>query len=115
LVDKRKAVTAVFAALADPTRRRILERLAGHGERRVTELAQPFRITLPAISRHLRVLEDARLIRRRRRGRTHFIRVNAAGMSSAQKWISRYAAFWESQFDELDNLLEIAQQKKKPN
>jgi DNA-binding transcriptional ArsR family regulator len=115
LLDKRKAVTAVFAALADPTRRRILERLAGHGERRVTELARPFRITLPAISRHLRVLEHARLIRRRRRGRTHFIRVSAAGMTSAQKWISRYAAFWEAQFDELDNLLEIAQQKKKPN
>ena len=114
MLDKRKAVTAVFAALADPTRRRILERLAGQGERRVTELARPFRITLPAISRHIRVLEHARLIRRRRRGRTHFIRVNAAGMSSAQKWISRYAAFWESRLDDLDNLLEIAQQKEKP-
>ena len=113
MVNKRKAVTEVFAALADPTRRSILERLAGRGESPVTELARPFRITLPAISRHLRVLEHARLIRRRRRGRMHFIRVNSAGMTSAQKWISQYAAFWESRFDDLDKLLELAQKEEK--
>lgn len=77
----------MFAALADPTRRRILERLAARGESRVTALARPFRMSLPAISRHLRVLESARLVRRQRHGREHRIRANAAGLEAASKWI----------------------------
>ena len=95
----------MFAALADPTRRRIMERLSGHGERRVTALAKPFRISLPAISRHLHVLERARLIQRRRQGRIHFIRTRAAGFKEAQKWLMRCAIEWDSRFDALDDLL----------
>ncbi|MGH9746738.1 MAG: ArsR/SmtB family transcription factor [Candidatus Acidiferrales bacterium] len=105
MVNKQQRVTAVFAALADPTRRRIMERLSGRGETRVTALARPFRISLPAISRHLHVLEHARLIQRRRTGRLHLIRVRAAGMAEARKWFARCAAVWDERFDALDALL----------
>ena len=113
LVNKHRKVTAVFAALAHPARRRILERLAGHGGTRVTELAKPFRISLPAISRDLRVLEEARLVRRHRHGREHVIRVNPAGMRDAQKWIAQCAAGWELSVDALDKLLKSEQRKEK--
>jgi len=113
LVNKHKRVTTVFAALAHPTRRRIFERLARHGGTRVTELAKPFRISLPAISRHLRVLEDARLVRRHRQGREHVICANPAGMRDAQKWIAQCAAGWELSFDALDKLLKSEQRKEK--
>jgi DNA-binding transcriptional ArsR family regulator len=105
VVNNKKKVSDVFAALADPTRRRIMERLSGHGERRVTALAEPFRISLPAISRHLQVLERARLIQRRRQGRIHFIRTRAAGLKEAQRWLMRCALEWDSRFDALDELL----------
>ncbi|HJX84733.1 MAG TPA: metalloregulator ArsR/SmtB family transcription factor [Candidatus Angelobacter sp.] len=113
MVNKQENISAVFAALADPTRRRILARLSHQGERRVTSLAKPFRISLPAISRHLRVLEDARLIERRRKGRTHLIHARAAGLKPAQNWIAQCAAFWDSRFDALDELLKDEQQKEK--
>jgi DNA-binding transcriptional ArsR family regulator len=113
LVNKHRRVSTVFAALAHPTRRRILERLAGHGGTRVTELAKPFRISLPAISRHLRVLEEARLVRRHRQGREHVIRANPAGMRDAQKWIAQCAAGWEFSFDVLDELLMSEKRKEK--
>ena len=105
MVNNQRKVTAVFAALADPTRLRIIERLSGCGETRATALASPFRISMPAISRHLRVLEDARLIRRRRKGRLHLIRTRAAGLAQARRWMARYAAQWDSAFDTLDELL----------
>ena len=111
VVNKRNAVenpihlTALFAALADPTRRRILQRLSEDGETRVTLLARPFRMSLPAISRHLRVLEQARLIQRHRSGRLHLIRARTAGLREAREWIMRCAAQWDSQFDALDELL----------
>jgi len=102
----------IFAALADPTRRRILERLSGYGESRVTELARPFRISLPAISKHLRVLEDARLIRRQRRGREHLIRANTAAMRDAQQWMVACATGWEFSFNTLDRLIKAEQRKE---
>jgi DNA-binding transcriptional ArsR family regulator len=111
--SRQKRITAVFAALADPTRRRILVSLSEGGESRVTALAKPFRISLPAISRHLRVLEDARLIQRRRKGRVHFIRARATGLKQAQKWIAQCAATWISQFDALDELLKNEQRQEK--
>ena len=113
MVNQQKRVTAIFAALADPTRRRIVERLSEHGESRVTALAKPFRISLPAISRHLRVLEDARLIKRQRHGREHLISSHAAGLKEAQKWMAQYVAGWESGFDALDELLKNELQKEK--
>ena len=113
MVNKRDKITAVFAALADPTRRGILKRLAERGEIRVTALARPFRISLPGFSKHLRVLEEARLIQRQRKGRLHLIRARAAGMREAQKWIAQCAAFWDAKFDALDELLKREERKEK--
>ncbi len=104
-VTNQRRVTAVFAALADPTRRGILARLSASGESPVTRLAKPFRITPPAISRHLRVLERARLIHRRRDGRVHLIRARAEGLNDARQWMAQCAAAWEFSFDNLENLL----------
>jgi len=115
VVNKQNRMTVVFAALADPTRRRIVERVSEHGAIRVTALAKPFRISLPAISRHLRVLENARLIHRQRKGRLHLIGARAAGLQAAQKWIAQCAAHWDSQFDALDELLKSeADEEAKP-
>src|ERR1700685_4356615 len=113
MVNNQKRTTAIFAALADPTRRRILVRLSDSGEGPVTALAKPFRISLPAVSRHLRVLEKARLIDRRRQGRVHLIRVRAAGFKQAQDWIAQFAAGWDYSFDALDELLRNEQRKGK--
>jgi len=105
LVNNQRRITAVFAALADPTRRRILARLSTERETPVTSLAKPFRISAPAVSRHLRVLESARLIARRRQGRLHLIRVRPDGFDKAREWLSQCAAGWEYSFDALDQLL----------
>lgn len=112
MVNNQQRMTAVFSALADPTRRKIVQRLAQQGETRVTTLAEPFRMSLPAISRHLRVLEKARLIKRHRQGREHLIRPHNAGLEDARRWIAHCAAGWESAFDSLDALLKKAQQKE---
>jgi DNA-binding transcriptional ArsR family regulator len=106
VVNSQRRISAVFSALADPTRRRILVRLSDAGEGPVSELAKPFRVSLPAISRHLRVLEEARLIQRRRRGRVHIIRLRPSGFKQAQDWMSHCAAGWDFSFDALEKLLE---------
>ena len=113
MVKHQERVTAVFAALADPTRRRLLERVSGAGESRVTDLARPFRMSLPAISRHLRVLERARLVERRRQGREHRIRANPAGIAEARRWMAHYVAGWEFSFDALDRLLQEEKRKER--
>src|ERR1700685_3462270 len=104
LANSQEKVTAIFAALADPTRRRILVRLSKKGEGPVTSLAKPFRISLPAISRHLRVLEDARLINGRVKGRFNVIRLRAGGLKQAQDWMAQCAAGWDFSFDALEQL-----------
>jgi len=101
-----------FAALADPTRRRILEHLAG-GERCVTDLAKPHRMSLPAVSKHLRVLEQAGLVKRRRDGRVHSLKLEAKPMKEVQQWIEEYRRFWEESFDRLDDYLKELQAKEK--
>jgi DNA-binding transcriptional ArsR family regulator len=101
-----------FAALADPTRRRILEHLA-RGDRCVTDLARPYRMSLPAVSKHLHVLERAGLVRRRRRGRVHQLKLEAAPMQQAQQWIETYRRFWEESFDRLGEYLQQLQTKEK--
>jgi DNA-binding transcriptional ArsR family regulator len=106
LVNNQKQISAIFSALADPTRRRILVRLSRGGEGSVAALAKPFRVSPPAISRHLRVLEKARLIDRRREGREHLIRIRAGGFHQARDWMEQLAAGWEYSFDALDALLE---------
>ncbi len=113
MVNNQEKITAIFAALADPTRRRMLVRLSNGGEGPVTVLAEPFRISLAAISRHLRVLEKARLIGRRREGRVHLIRIKRAGLKPAQEWITQCAAGWDSSFDALDELLKTELEKGK--
>jgi len=115
MVNNQKKITAIFSALADPTRRGILVRLSDGGEGPVTALAKPFRITPPAISRHLRVLEKARLIDRRREGRVHVIRARAEGLKPAQDWMSHLAAGWDFSFDTLDELLRKEQKNEVRN
>src|ERR1700733_4249499 len=100
-----------FAALADPTRRRILEHLAG-GDRCVTDLARPHRMSLPAVSKHLRVLEKAGLGPRARCGRVHSLKREAKPMQEAQAWIEKYRQFWETNFDRLDDYLKQLQTKE---
>jgi DNA-binding transcriptional ArsR family regulator len=103
-----RSLDRTFAALADPTRRRILARLA-RGERCVTDLARPYSMSLPAISKHLRVLENAGLIRRHRNGRVHSMKLEAAPMKQASKWIEEYRRFWEASLDRLDAYLKKLQ------
>ena len=112
MVNKQNQVTAIFAALADPTRRRIMVRLSERGETPVTVLAKPFRISPPGFSKHLRVLEKAQLIQRHRKGRLHLIRARAAGLKEAQKWMAQCAAFWDSRFDQLNEVLKSEQRKE---
>ena len=102
---------ATFAALSDPTRRAILERL-GRGESSVTELARPFRISLPAVSKHVTVLELAGLVTRRRAGRVHRCRLAAGPMREAAAWIMTYRKFWERRLDALAEHLETDKQKE---
>ena len=104
-------MTAVFGALADPTRRRILAQLSDGAERPVTALAKPFRVSPPAVSRHLRVLETARLIDRRRKGRMHLIRARPEGLREARAWIDRWAAAWEFSFETLSDILKNPDRK----
>ncbi len=95
---------SAFAALADGTRRAIVERLAV-GEACVTDLAAPFRMSLPAVSKHLRVLEDAGLVRRRREGRTHYLSLAGEPMAAAAQWLEQHRRFWEGSFDRLAAML----------
>jgi DNA-binding transcriptional ArsR family regulator len=106
-----RLLNRTFAALADPTRRRILEHLA-QGDRCVTDLAKPYRMSLPAVSKHLRVLERAGLISRQRRGRVHQLKLEAKPMKNAQQWIEEYRRFWEKNLDRLDNYLNQLQTKE---
>jgi DNA-binding transcriptional ArsR family regulator len=111
---------ATFAALADPTRRAILSRLA-LGEASVTELAEPFSMSQPAISKHLKVLEKAGLVSRGRDAQKRPVRLEAKPLGQATEWLETYRKFWEAQFARLDNLLEEmkardkARTKRKPN
>ncbi|MEO6971555.1 MAG: metalloregulator ArsR/SmtB family transcription factor [Chthoniobacterales bacterium] len=106
------ALDRTFAALADPTRRRILQHLAA-GDECVTRLAAPHAISLPAISKHLRVLERAGLVRRQRDGRVHRLALEAKPMKQAGDWIEEYRQFWEGSFDRLDDYLQKIQTKEK--
>ncbi len=97
-------LNAIFAALADPTRRAILTRLAD-GEASVNEIAAPFEISQPAVSRHLKVLERAGLIDRDVDQQRRPARLNAEKMAEAVDWLTEFSAFWETSFDQLDDVL----------
>lgn len=103
---------AAFSALADPTRRAILARLA-EGEAQVTELAEPFGMSLPAVSKHLKVLEKAQLITRHVEGRVHRFHVNPEPLQQAQSWIEKYQRFWTQQLESLGDYLEQTHTKEK--
>jgi len=101
-------LSTVFGALADPTRRAILIRLT-EGDANVAELAAPFSMSQPAISRHLKVLEGAGLISRQRRATARFSHLEAEPLCEATAWLDRYRAYWDERYDQLDALLATLQ------
>ena len=105
-------LSSTFAALADPTRRAILARLA-LGETSVTELAEPFEMSMPAISKHLKVLERAGLIARGREAQWRPCRLEAAPLKDVARWIEHYRRFWEQSFDRLDDYLRKLKKERK--
>jgi len=107
-------LSETFAALADPTRRAILARLAS-GEASVTELAEPFEMSMPAVSRHLKVLERAGLIGRGREAQWRPCRLEAAPLKEVASWVEHYRRFWEQSFDRLENYLRELKEKEKKN
>ena len=98
-----------FSALGDPTRRAIIQRLAS-GRATVKELASPFRISLPAISKHLKILEQAGLLTRTKEGRTHHCELNTMPLKEANEWIVWHQQFWEQRFDALEQYLHSSDQ-----
>jgi DNA-binding transcriptional ArsR family regulator len=110
---RSEKLDATFAALADPTRRSILTRL-GQGTATVGELANPFDMSLPAISKHLRVLENAGLIRREKSGRNYNCTLRAEPMKEAAEWIGNYRAFWDRSLRALDRYTKSNESEAKP-
>jgi DNA-binding transcriptional ArsR family regulator len=100
----QSTLSQTLTALADPTRRTILQRLR-HGEVRVTDLAHPFAMSLNAVSKHIRVLEQARLVQRRRVGREHLLSFSPKSLDEAAAWIERQRAFWSARLDTLEATL----------
>ncbi len=107
-------ISTTFAALADPTRRAILARLAG-GEASVTELARPFEMTLPAVSKHLKVLERAGLVARSREAQWRPCRLDAGPLRDIADWVEHYRRYWEESFERLDDYLRKLQRKEANN
>ena len=107
-------LSATFSALADPTRRAILARLS-KGEATVTELAEPFDMSMPAISKHLKVLERAGLIERGREAQWRPCRLEAGPLKDVSDWVENYRRFWDDSFDRLGDYLRELQTKEKPD
>jgi DNA-binding transcriptional ArsR family regulator len=103
--EQRSNLDDVMLALADPTRRAIVRHLQA-GETRVTDLARPFAMSLNAVSKHIRVLERAQLVRRRRVGREHLLSLNPAPLDAAADWIATQRAFWDARLTALDDVLQ---------
>ncbi|HEY3204372.1 MAG TPA: metalloregulator ArsR/SmtB family transcription factor [Thermoanaerobaculia bacterium] len=105
-------LNTTLAAIADPTRRGILARLTS-GEASVTELAEPFEMSLPAVSKHLKVLQNAGLISRSRRAQWRPCRLEAGALKEVADWVDHYRRFWEQSFDRLDEYLRDLRRRKK--
>lgn len=105
VIDKSPRLDRVFHALAHPARRAILRQLSGR-EQNLSELSAPLRMSFPAASKHVRVLERARLVRRRVVGRVHLCRIAAKPLAEANEWLEEYRRFWEGSFQRLDELLD---------
>jgi len=110
MVENR--LDATFRALADPTRRGMLANLA-LGEKSIGELASPFNMTFAGASKHVKVLEDAGLIGRRKLGRTHLISIEAKPLEEAERWLRQWEKFWDARLDRLQALVEQDKQEKK--
>jgi DNA-binding transcriptional ArsR family regulator len=108
VLDSSPRLDRVFHALAHPARRAIIRQLAG-GERNLSELASPLRMTFPAATKHVRVLERATLVRRRIVGREHLCRLHAAPLGDAMHWTGQFRRHWEARFESLDTLLDEMQ------
>ena len=111
-IQYQQHLSETFAALAHPIRRGILERLA-LGDASVGELAEPFKVTPPAITKHLRILEDAGLLARRKNGSVHRCSISAAPMKDATDWIEQYRKFWTVRLDALDRYLKANKRLKR--
>jgi len=105
MVYYSESLDNTFAALSDPTRRAILSKLT-EGEVPIMEIASPFDMSLPAVSKHIRVLEKAGLVTRRKQGREYYCRLNAKPLRDAAKWLVFYQQFWDAKLDSLANFLE---------
>lgn len=105
VLDRSPRLDLVFHALAHPARRAIVRQLSS-GERNLSELAAPLKMTFPAASKHVRVLEGAKLVRRRIAGRQHLCRLHAAPLKEAMQWTEQFRKSWEVRFEALDSLLE---------
>ena len=110
MVEERLDMT--FSALADPTRRGMLASLA-LGEKSIGELAEPFAMSFAGASKHVKVLEDAGLVARRKHGRTHVISIEARPLEEAERWLRQWERFWNSSLDRLQALVEAKQEKRK--
>jgi DNA-binding transcriptional ArsR family regulator len=112
--EARKAahLDAVFVALADPTRRAILERLS-RSEARVTEVAEPFHMSLTAVSKHIRVLEASGMVERHRRGRDHILSINTRSLDEVEGWIGRMRRYWEVRLNAMEHLLRELKKDRK--
>ncbi len=111
MVKYYASLDTTFGALSDPTRRAILAMLM-QGQVSITELAKPHEMSLPAVMKHLRVLEQAGLVSHKKTGRTRYCRLAAQPLKDAQEWLSHYRLFWERQFDALERFLKEAEEKE---
>jgi DNA-binding transcriptional ArsR family regulator len=112
-VSRSARLDAVFAALADPTRRAIIERLS-RSDARVTEVAEPFRMSLNAVSKHIRVLEASGVVERHRKGRDHILSINTRSLDEIDGWIERTRRYWEKRLDAMESLLLELRKDRKP-
>jgi DNA-binding transcriptional ArsR family regulator len=113
VLDRSPRLDRVFQALAHPARRAIIRQLSG-GERNLSELASPLRMTFPAATKHVRVLERANLVRRRVVGREHLCRLHAQPLQEATLWTEQFRQYWEARFQALDSLLEEMKSPEQP-
>lgn len=112
MVEYTSNLDSVFGSLADPTRRDILRRVAAR-ELSVNEIAQPYNLTLAAISKHIKILERARLIRKSRRGRCHYVKASPAAFKEAAEYLERYKALWDERYDALEQIVRESKEEER--
>ena len=106
MVEYRASLNKTFSALADPTRRQIICMLTEQKQRRINDLAEPFSMSLAGVSKHIKVLEQAELVQRHKRGREYYLQLNPNRLKEAQHWLAYYAQFWSERFAHLQDILD---------